>query len=267
MPLYNRVSACAETTKPPTISISIVSHLQAPLLNALLGDLDRCCKAYPLEVLLTLNLPEDLPFNTGDFSFPVIVQVNSLPKGFSANHNQAFKKLSGEFFCVMNPDIRLNNDPFPALISCLQDSSTGVAAPLVMNENGATEDSARRFPTPFKILCKALGRCKGIDYVIKDKVVFPDWVAGMFMLFRQETFEQLDGFDQHYFLYYEDVNLCARLRLKGYEVALCPDAKVVHMARRDSRRHVKYLKWHLASMAKYFFSSVFMKIFWLRLTK
>jgi N-acetylglucosaminyl-diphospho-decaprenol L-rhamnosyltransferase len=216
--------------------------------------------------MLTLNLPEALPFNAGDFSFPVIVQVNPLPKGFSANHNQAFRKLSGQIFCVMNPDIRLNNDPFPALIACLQDSSIGVSAPLVVNEYGAAEDSARRFPTPFKILCKAIGKCKGSDYIVKDEVVFPDWVGGMFMLFHHAIFAQLGGFDQCYFLYYEDVNLCARLRLKGYKVALCPDAKVVHLARRDSRRHLKYLKWHLTSMARYFFSRVFLKILWLRLT-
>jgi len=255
------------TTISPTISISIVSHLQAGLLKALLADLDRCCKLHSLEVLLTLNLPEELPFDADGFSFPVAVHVNPAPKGFAENHNQAFARSAGRFFCVMNPDIRLDDDPFEALLACLKDSSVGVAAPLVVNENGATEDSARRFPTPLRILCKALGGCKGGDYIVKQETIFPDWVGGMFMLFCREVFEKLGGFDQRYFLYYEDVDLCARLRLRGYAAALCPDARVVHHAQRSSHRNFKYMRWHLTSMLRFFCSAPFLKICWLRLTK
>ena len=254
-------------TTLPTISISIVSHLQSHLLKALLVDLDRYSKTYPLEVLLTLNLLETLPFSAGEFSFPVSMHVNFAAQGFSANHNQAFARSNGQFFCAMNPDIRLDQDPFPELIKCLQEALVGVAAPLVVNESGAMEDSARRFPTPLKILCKALGGCMGSDYLVKEETLFPDWVAGMFMLFRSETFEQLGGFDQRYFLYYEDVDLCARLRLLGYEVALCPVARVIHQAQRSSHRNIKYLKWHLASMLGFFCSRPFLKICWLRLKK
>jgi GT2 family glycosyltransferase len=255
------------STTLPTISISITSHLQSHLLKALLADLDRCCKPHALEVLLTLNLPEALPFDTSDLSFPVVVHVNPAPKGFAENHNQAFARSAGRFFCVMNPDIRLDDDPFGALLAYLKDSSVGVAAPLVVGKSGAAEDSARRFPTPLKILCKAFGGCKGGDYVVKDQVIFPDWVGGMFMLFRREVFEQLGGFDQRYFLYYEDVDLCARLRLRGYAVALCPAARVVHHAQRSSHRSIRYLRWHLTSMLRFFCSPPFLKICWLRLTK
>ena len=143
----------------------------------------------------------------------------------------------------------------------------GVVAPLVVAENGEMEDSARRFPTPFKILCKAFGGCKGSDYAVKNEIIFPDWVGGMFMLFRRGVFEKLGGFDERYFLYYEDVDLCARLRLQGYEVALCPDAKVIHHAHRSSHTSLKFMNWHLTSMARFFCSSPFVKICWRRLSK
>jgi N-acetylglucosaminyl-diphospho-decaprenol L-rhamnosyltransferase len=142
----------------------------------------------------------------------------------------------------------------------LQSSAIGVAAPVIVGESGALEDSARRFPSPLKIFCKVFGKCKGSDYVIKDETIFPDWVGGMFMLFRHETFEQLGGFNQKYFLYYEDVDLCARMKLKGYKVALCPGAKVVHEARRDSHRKMKFLKWHITSMLRFFLSPVYWQI-------
>lgn len=242
------------------ISISVVSHEQIDLIESLLHDIEEHCSAAQVEVILTLNLEETIPFATDSFAFPVRVVRNSVPMGFSANHNQAFRFAHGRYFCVMNPDIRMSDEPFQALLDCLKDNAIGVAAPLVLGKNGVMEDSARHFPTPFKILCKAFGGCKGSDYSVAGNVIFPDWVGGMFMLFRREVYEQLGGFDQRYFLYYEDVDLCARLRLLGYEVALCPGAQVVHYAHRSSHRNLQYLRRHLASMLRFFLSGPFLKI-------
>jgi N-acetylglucosaminyl-diphospho-decaprenol L-rhamnosyltransferase len=255
------------STTLPTISVSIVSHLQAHLLYALLGDLDQYCETYPLEVVLTLNLPETLSFDVNGFDFPVIVQENQVPKGFAANHNQAFATSSGQFFCVLNPDVRLIDDPFPALLACLQSGGVGVVAPMVVDEQGRTEDSARRFPTPFKIICKVFGGCSGADYEMKGEIIYPDWVGGMFLLFPRAIFEKLTGFNQRFHLYYEDVDLCVRLKLQGYEVVLCPMVRVIHEARRDSHRKLKYLVWHLSSMMRYFCSSSFLKVSWLNWEK
>jgi N-acetylglucosaminyl-diphospho-decaprenol L-rhamnosyltransferase len=166
----------------------------------------------------------------------------------------------------MNPDIKLDSDPFPSLLACLQNKSTGVAAPVVINDDGKIEDSARCFPTPLNIICKALGGCKANEYVVDCRSGNPDWVAGMFMLFPADVFAKLGGFDQRYFLYYEDVDLCVRLRLIGYEVAINHDAKVIHNARRSSHHDLRYLKWHIASMLRFFFSPQYFKIRWLRLS-
>ncbi|RFC34925.1 MAG: hypothetical protein DID92_2727744357 [Candidatus Nitrotoga sp. SPKER] len=251
----------------PEISISVVSHAQIHLIENLLHDINQHCRALLIELILTLNLDEVLPFTVDSFLFPIKIIRNPIPRGFATNHNQAFKYAMGQFFCVMNPDVRLHDNPFQALLACLRNSVVGVAAPLVLSTSGEIEDSARRFPTPLKIFCKAFGRCKGSDYLVEDNPIFPDWVGGMFMLFPREVFKKLGGFDQRYFLYYEDVDLCARLRLKGYEVAICPDAKVIHLARRSSHQNLQYLKWHLISMMRFFCSFLFLKILWLQLTK
>jgi N-acetylglucosaminyl-diphospho-decaprenol L-rhamnosyltransferase len=246
----------------PEISISIVSHAQAHLIKTLLADIDRQCSTIRLEILVTLNLEEPLSFLVDSFSFPIKIIRNKSPLGFAANHNQAFACSTGQFFCVMNPDIRLNEEPFPELLSRLQDSTIGLAAPLVVNNSGEVEDSARVFPTPFKIICKAFGGCKGSDYLIKNEPIYPDWVGGMFMLFPREVFEKLSGFNERFYLYYEDVDLCARLRLQGYQVVLCSTTKVIHEAQRSSHKSLRYLSWHIASMLRFFCSSVFFKIIW-----
>lgn len=242
------------------ISISVVSHAQIGLVAGLLQDIEMYCKGSSLELILTLNLDETLPFSVDGFSYPIKLIRNDLPKGFGANHNQAFAHARGCYFCVMNPDIRLHDDPFPPLLACLSDARIGVVAPLVLGIHGQIEDSARRFPSPLKILCKAFGGCRGGDYAIADQPVHPDWAGGMFMLFPCNVFRKLGGFDQRYFLYYEDVDICARLRLVGYEVVVCPQARVIHHAQRSSHRSFRYLRWHMESMMRFFFSPVYWRL-------
>lgn len=242
------------------VSVSVVSHGQIALAKELLGDIAAHCDAECIEVILTLNIPEELPFSGSDYPFALTVIRNQAPKGFGANHNQAFHAARGEFFCVLNPDIRFGDDPFPALRTCLEDRSAGVAAPLVLGSDGGIEDSARRFPSPLRILCKVFGGCRGGDYAVGEEPIHPDWAGGMFLLFPRALFERLGGFDERYFLYYEDVDICARLTLLGRRVVLCPQARVVHHARRSSHRDIRYLRWHLKSMMRFFLSPVYWRL-------
>lgn len=237
----------------PLLSVSVVSHSQGRLVANLLSDIESYCKGSDIEVILTLNLPEDLPFLSGDYDFPLTVIKNSSPLGFGANHNQAFLQAKGDFFCVLNPDIRLNQNPFPELLTTLDSKKIGVIAPHVVNSAGGSEDSARYFPSPLEILRKLCGgRSAAYIPTSLESVSFPDWVAGMFMLFRSEVYRDLGGFNTKYFMYYEDVELCARLTLMGYHVAVCQNIAVVHDGQRSSHRSLIYLKWHLMSMMRFF---------------
>ncbi len=242
----------------PAVSISIVSHKQITLVTELLADIRDCCKDETVELILTLNLPEELPFSGNEFSFPLRVIRNRLPQGFGENHNQAFQQASADFFCVLNPDLRIKENIFKPLISALRkDDHVGLVAPQVVNLKGEIEYSARNFPAPGEILGKAFGRGSHRSPLEPGQIVFPDWVAGMFMLFPAPVFREIGGFDTRYFLYYEDVDLCARLMLRGYRVALCQDVTVIHNARRASHRSLEYLRWHTASMMRFFMSDAY----------
>ena len=111
-----------------------------------------------------------------------------------------------------------------------------MCAPAVTTPEGTVEDSARRFPSPFDIARKAIGRYDGrVSYALGDRPRAVPWVAGMFMLVRSADFAAIGGFDENFFLYYEDVDLCARLWRAGRKVMLCPEVQIVHDARRASR--------------------------------
>jgi GT2 family glycosyltransferase len=212
------------------------------------------------EVILTLNLPEELPFHLGDFSLPLRILNNSEVRGFGSNHNQAFRAAQGDYFCVLNPDIRLLHNPFVNLQDCLGDPGLGAVAPMVLRPSGLVEISARRFPTFLKILFKAFSKKWTVDYILQDKNVDVDWVGGMFMLFRRDVFGKFGGFDEGYFLYYEDVNLCARLNLAGLRVVVNPSVQVVHHAQHSSHRNLKYLRWHVGSLLRFLTSSEYQQL-------
>ncbi len=243
---------------PKSIAISIVSHRQAHMVFDLLQDVEKHCADHRSKVIVTVNVEENVLFSGKEFGFPIRIIRNAAPKGFGANHNLALRHEEADYFCILNPDIRLAHDPFAHLVQTLSDTDLGVAAPLVLNDNGKVEDSARCLPTPGQIILKvfSLGQTRTPDYEIHTlKAVFPDWVAGMFMLFPSEVFRQLRGFDERYFLYYEDVDICCRAWLAGYKVVLDPTTSVIHSASRDSHRKLKYLRWHLSSILRFFFST------------
>lgn len=200
-------------------------------------------------IVLTQNLPEDCRY----LEHPKLRLIkNPSPKGFGANHNQAFRYCAEPYFCVLNPDIEFEDNPFPGLLRCLQEKNAVLAAPLVLNPEGRPEDSIRHFPTFTGLARKLLGGSDG-RYVVEygQSPFYPDWVAGMFMLFSADAYARLQGFDERYFLYYEDVDICTRLWKEGLRVVACPSTSVVHDARRASHRDMQHMRWHVASMLRY----------------
>ncbi len=251
-------------TKQQYVGLSVVSHCQGQLVHLLLKDLELYCRDVELWVIVTLNLPEVLPFSPTDFSFPITIVSNQSPKGFSSNHNAAriSLRIQGgcDYFCVVNPDVRLMSNVFPLLFDCINDEpATGMVAPLVRDSRNRVESSARPLPTPFAILSKVFGLGKEPIFSAGKDCVSVDWLAGMFMLFPSNAFAEIGGFDERYHLYYEDVDICSRLWLAGWKVRLVRGADVIHDARRDSHRNLKYLAWHLASMTRFFLSPVFFR--------
>ena len=267
MTLPLTTSPLLATCTVPAVTISIVSHGQMELVLPLLQDLDTVHHTTPLHVVLTLNVPEAIPCVPEDFAFSLQIMRNSQPLGFGANHNRAFSQAQGGIFCVLNPDIRITQNPFPDLLKACADPHTGLAAPAIYSPSGQLEDSVRKLPTPWRIAHRVLTRRRTRDYAAPTTVLHPDWVAGMFLLLRTTVYRQLGGFDERYFLYYEDVDLCARARLAGLEIVQLALPGVIHNAQRASHRDPKYLRWHVGSMLKFFTSAAFLRWQWLRLTQ
>jgi GT2 family glycosyltransferase len=230
------------------VCVSIVSHGQAFLASQLLDDFGHHCP--DVQLLVTSNIAEVDPFDFSRWPRGIHIQ-NKTVKGFASNHNAAFSYCDAKYYCVVNPDIRIISNPFPKMIAAMADPTVGLVAPFVLNPSGEIADSIRYFPTPFGILRKVFGMGEGRLPIERDHPQHVDWAAGMFMLFRAEAFSELGGFDEDFFLYYEDVDICTRLWKAGWKVMVQPSVLVIHNAQRASHRSLRHMRWHLSSMARY----------------
>lgn len=235
----------------PKLSLSIVSHGQAALISLLLDDLYRLALV-DTEVIVTLNIPEDeSPLKGLDLPFRLI--RNTAPKGFGENHNEAYAQCTGDYFIVVNPDIRLPSLDVGQLLAPMKDTKVGAVSPVVLNSAGGIEDSVRTFPTIFGLARRVLLGQRAPSYKFDGRPIDVDWAAGMFMVFRRESYQAVLGFDhRRFFMYLEDVDICRRLKERGWRVVLQPAVSVIHDAQRASRRNIKHMRWHLTSAFRYF---------------
>jgi GT2 family glycosyltransferase len=225
------------------LTASVVSHRQAPLVNLLIADLIRYPGPQLKRLVVTLNVPEAERLRAEGAPFEVVVVRNERPLGFGANHNRAFRQCNTDWFAVLNPDIRLSYDVFAPLLAA-REPHDGLIAPLILNADGTPADAARRLPTPQQVVGRRLrGRAPGPDPDF-------DWFAGMCLLLDSEAFRSLGGFDEQYFMYCEDTDLCLRMQLAGWRLRYLPDVRLVHDARRASHHSMRYLLWHVASLIR-----------------
>lgn len=230
------------------VTVSIVSHNHGEMVVSLIKALDKLEDVS--RILLTINVPEDIVINN---CAKLHVINNSRPKGFGENHNAAFLFCETDFFCVINPDITLLGNPFPYLLQSIVSNDYSLTAPSVKNLNGEFEDSARYCPTPLRLLKKIFLLDSGsYNFNILTQPFEAECIAGMFMLFKSKAFKTINGFDTNYFMYYEDMDICLRLRKSGGKILVNPVVTIVHEARRASRRNIRHMKWHALSLLRFF---------------
>ena len=230
------------------ITVSIVSHGHGDMVWALMSQVLKCNQVK--RVIVTLNMPETIPDHLPE---NVLLIKNDKPKGFGENHNYAFTMSNSDYYCVLNPDIVLFENPFPNLEKIIANKRLGLVAPVIIDLNGIRSDTMRKKITPWSIFNRVIGLGKNLfpsDSSIG--ILFPDWVAGMFMLFRSQAFNKVGGFDIGYFMYCEDADICRRLWNSGYQIVGCHDVTVIHDARRASRRNLQHFLWHVKSLCRYF---------------
>jgi N-acetylglucosaminyl-diphospho-decaprenol L-rhamnosyltransferase len=234
------------------VVLSIVSHGQLRLIDSLLSDLQHHLRD-GFQIVLTINVPEDETVLKAYRHLPITLIRNSAPKGFGGNHNFAFRSCASDIFVIVNPDIRIASIDWAALFGHFGNPRVGACAPLILSADGAVEDSARCFPTLSRLFMRVALRRRASDFRIDKVAREVDWAAGMFVAYRSSAYAKIDGFDERYFMYMEDADICRRLARAGWSTVVTPEASVVHDAQRASRRSLRHLRWHVESALRFLF--------------
>lgn len=179
--------------------------------------------------------------------------------GFGGGHNYIMPDLDSKLHAIVNPDIILDSDAFMALIDFMQDETVGMCIPKLLDEEGNLLSVYRRELTVFDMFIRMFAKhlflrrqayhtMQDMDYNRPFDVPF---AQGSFLVIRTELFRSLGGFDDQFFLYMEDADLCKRVN----EVSVlryCPWAAVIHKWERGSHKSKALFQLHLKSMKVYF---------------
>lgn len=234
------------------IRVSIVVHDKILHLAKMIDNL----LAYPevSMIVIRFNFPRSFYRNIPDF-YPDKIKCfyNDKPEGFGKNHNLNFQTTVEKFFCVLNPDLVFLENPFSSLLKRFHTGNAGALTPTVLDTNQERTDHAR----PLMSLCSLVGLL--ILSATKRQRIFKDTkssdvisIAGMFMLFPTSVFRALRGFDERYFLYYEDTDICRRMFDAKLEVYVDIESKVIHDAQRTSHKSFRFFLIHVLSLITYY---------------
>ena len=237
----------------------VVAHDSGPQLAACLASVRREVEVLGLEAefIVVDNASRDgAPQSLAD----VTLLRNERNRGFGAAANQGFVAGSARHVLLLNPDAELADGALAPLLAAV-DAGAALAAPALVLPDGSQQESPRRFydlaavaarRTPFgRTRTGRDAAARHTDTPARGPV---DWVTGAAMLLDRDAVPGAGPFDERYFLYFEDVDLCRRLRAEGREVVFEPDARVLHRFGAGSRRQVPWnpLLWHhLQSGARY----------------
>ncbi len=249
----------------PTITIAVVSHEQIHLVENLLNSLQSFSSA-SLHVVVLENAQNQPTLRNFEYHFQLTYLTNDKPKSLAANINHIFDNFgkSSGYFCILNPDVVFEEAVFSELLSRMENHRIDISAPIVVDHGEKIQDTFRPLPKPLETALRFLNLNK-INYELETlpPVTYPDWIAGVFMLMPSKVFEQVGGYNLRYPLYFEDVEFCIRARLKGYQIGVYKNLKVVHDAQRSSRRKARFFFKHVYSTL-IFFSSEEHRLFKLR---
>ncbi|MFA5926100.1 MAG: glycosyltransferase family 2 protein [Parcubacteria group bacterium] len=171
--------------------------------------------------------------------------------GFGKAHNKGIPASSGSFVMFLNPDTRIEGGSLDKMLAVFEtDQKIAVIGPLLFNrENKVQKDCYGFKKTPFSIISSKLKKNNWLPENIKFFEV--DWVSGGAMMIRRDALSAIGGFDENYFMYFEDIDLCLRAVNQGWKVVVNPEARIFHESGKSFASEKEKKKHYYASQNYY----------------
>ena len=249
------------------LSIIIVNYNSGESLKRCLASLKESRIESPYEIIVVDNgsqegdlkgLEEDL------FNLQLIRNPKNI--GFARANNQGISNSKGDHLLLLNPDTLVLKEGLDGLVKFMEEHpKAGAAGPMLLSPDGTRQPSFRRFPSLLNVF---FGRTSFLtrrfpknpftkSYLMMDansqRAREVDWIMGACMILRRDAFQGVGGFDESFFLFVEDVDLCYRLKRMGWKIYYVPEVRVIHEygASIKTRRRLS-MKEHHIGMYRFF---------------
>jgi GT2 family glycosyltransferase len=224
------------------LAVIVVSHNSARWLTACLSSVYEQAGGIELDVVVVDSGSTDDTIDLVRREFPSARVVATENRGFAAANNRGLEHVDAEYVVFLNPDTRILSGTFADLLSVLRARpSVGLAGVRQIDEHGMLDLTIRRFPNALRALFESLGaerlpfRASWLGHRVQDVESYEretvcDWTSGSFMLARKRALDDVDHMDERFFFYCEEIDLCLRLRRRGWDVAHLPQMTIFHQS-------------------------------------
>lgn len=240
------------------LSVCIVTYNNSEVIGSAVSSIKEYTKGVDYKLYISDNASSDDTLKiVKEADDNAEITENGGNIGFGKAHNAVISKLESKYHAVVNPDIRLDNDVLTEMCEYL-DSHEDVAmvTPKILFPNGDEQVLPKRKPKLKYLLGRRLPIYKNAvaEYTRSDEVFSEpteiDFCTGCFFVMRTEVFKALNGFDDRFFMYFEDADITLRAKEFG-KVMFIPSSHVIHCWERSSSKSIKYLLIHISSMFKF----------------
>ena len=256
------------------LSIVIVNFNTSDCLDDCLSSIQKYVRDLNFEIIVADNASADNSVEIVKNNYQdVILITNKTNIGFGAAVNKAVKIAEGKYVLVLNPDNIFISNCLPNLINIMEnDKNIGILSCKILKgtlDNMEHNISAYKYPNYYGEVLEAmpflnkLAAKFDIDRQYKSEIfnntnlIDVDWVGGNFLLVRMTLFEDIGGFDENYFMYYEEIDLCLRAKRSGWRVCYIPSENIFHEGQRSSNKFREECDFYCAESQLYYIARNF----------
>lgn len=245
-----------------SLSFAIVTHNnQDQIVETLLSLIDAVDNMWPYEVFIIDNESTDETVERiNEMNFEFVHIISSKNRGFGFGHNAVLNRLNSTYHFIVNPDICLKDKKsLSKMIEYMNfNREVGMLSPLILNEDGSIQHLFRKKPTVLDAFIRFAGknvlpeRQKNFINLNSgyNKILPIENASGSFMLIRTNIFKEVKGFDERFFMYYEDSDLTRKVN-EISTAMFVPTVSVVHKWERANKKNIKYSLIMIGSLYKY----------------
>lgn len=222
------------------LSIVIVSYNTRDMLRACLNSLPEAARGLQIETFVVDNASPDDSAGMTAHAFPQVRLIaNTENAGFTRANNQALRQSVGRHVVILNPDTECEPESLAVLVRYLDTHpDVGAVGPKLLNSDGSLQHNGRRFPTPWRDFLATTGLWKLRPNTFEQEIEFGredfdresevDFVMGACLMVRRDVMEQVGMLSEDFYMFYEEVEWCWRIKQAGWKVMYVPQSRIVH---------------------------------------